>query len=420
MEPAEVEHASVHPLTDMIRSTAMTQRSALKFLRGPRTAFTMATIAFTGLALMGCSTGNDSDSGAKDDSIDITVLADISGKASFYGEAIKESAEFTADALNADGGIEGRTVNLTVKDTASAPGTASSLMNDAILGGADAVIFGVLSEEALTIAPLAQEANLAVINVQAAGDGIVETGDAIWRITPPQANFVPKYASYLADELDVTKASVFYSTDNAPSTKIATEVLPAAFEEVGVDVVNAVPSSSTETDLTTAVSKLLEGDPDFIHIQAVGAQNIGLITQLRRAGYEGGIGGGTAIGAGALSALEDDQADGVYYYSSFVGSDELPHETGRTFTTAFEDTVKSQPNTFHAETYDAFGFIAAAVKASGDASRAGVLAGLQMVADEGGFEGAQAGPITFTDRNAVTPGFVIEWRDGREMLAPGQ
>lgn len=395
----------------------MTRRSA------SRNAWTRRAIVAAGtvgvLTLVGCASGPASPP-TEDSSLKITVLADVTGKASFYGEAIKASAEFAADALNADGGLSGHTIELVVRDTASEASTAASLMNDAINDGTDAVIFGVLTEEALTIAPLAQDAGLPVINVQAAGDGVVETGDAIWRITPPQPSFVPKYAEYIANVVGAKKASIFYVTDNAATVKVANEVLPPALEDAGVEVLNSVSSTSTETDLTTAVEKLLEGDPDFIHVHAIGAQNIAVITQLKRAGYTGTIGGGTAIGAGALAALDGDQADGIIYYSSFVGSEDLPHESGRSFVEAFTEATGEQPNTFHAETYDAFGFIGAAVEASGDASREGIFTGLGQVADAGGFAGAQADPITFRDRNAVTDGFVIEWLDGKETLAPGQ
>jgi len=372
------------------------------------------------LALTACAGGGTSEPTADGDSIKITVLADVTGPAAFYGEAIKASAEFTVEKINADGGLAGRTIELSVRDTASAASTAASLMNDAILDGTDAVIFGVLTEEALTIAPLAQEAGLPLINVQVGGDGVVETGDAIWRITPPQPNFVPTYAEYIADVVGAKTAAIFYDSDNAATVKVAAEALPAAFDDVGIKVLNSVASTSTETELTTAVTKLLEGNPDFIHVHAIGSQNIAVITQLRRAGFTGTIGGGTAIGAGALSALDDDQANGIIYYSSFVGSRDLPHETGRAFVEAFEEATGEQPNTFHAETYDAFGFIGAAIEASGDSSREGVLTGLAKVAEAGGFAGAQADPITFDNRSAVTPGFVIEWRDGHETLAPGQ
>jgi branched-chain amino acid transport system substrate-binding protein len=373
-----------------------------------------------GTSLGACNAGGGATADSGDSTVDITVLADITGKGSFFGRSIQEASQFTVDELNANGGMDGKKIQLTVQDTASSTSTASSLMNEAILGNADAVIFGVLSEEALAIAPLAQEAGLPMINVQAAGDGIVETGDAIWRITPPQRNFYPKYAKYLASKMGVKRASVFYVTDNAPSVTLATKVMPQAFADVGIQVVGSVSGTSTETDLTTAVSRLLADKPDFIQTQAIGAQNVTLITQLRRAGYTGGIGGGTALGAGGLSALSKEDADGVLYYSSYVGSEELSHKAGRDLASAFQSVTGKQANTFVAETYDAFGLIEAGIKVSGEGSRAGILAGMKQVADGGGFSGAQGDPITFKNRDAVTPGVVIEWKDGRETLAPGQ
>ncbi len=188
-------------------------------------------------------------------------------------------------------------------------------------------------------------------------------------------------------------AAVFYVTDNAPSVELATQVLPKAFGDAGITVTDEVASSSTETDLSSAVTRLLKGNPDHIQTQVIGAQNVTLITQLRRAGFKGTIGGGTALGAGALSDLPATRPTAILYYSSFVGSDELPWQSGADFTTAYTDATGEQPNTFHAETFDAFGLIKEAIEKSGDASREGIKQGMDEVASYGvGLTGAQADP----------------------------
>jgi branched-chain amino acid transport system substrate-binding protein len=365
----------------------------------------------------GCASG---DTPATDDGgpIYISVLADITGKGAFFGEAISKAATFSVDRINSSGGIAGRQIEVSIEDTTSDPGRAASLMTDAAGGDADAVVFGVLSEEALTIAPLAQDAGIPMIAIQAAANGVVETGDQIWRITPPQGNFYPTYAQYLAKQRAVRTAAFFYVTDNAPSVSLGTEVGPKAFADAGIQVVDSVSSTSTETDLTTATARLLANKPDHIQSQAIGAQNIALITQLRRAGFTGSIGGGTSMGAGALSALPGSEGDGIVYYSSFVGSDQLPYQSGKTFVQEFQSAVGIHPNTFHAETHDAFALIQQAVTKSGDVSRAGIKTGMEQVAAGGGFAAAQADPLTFENRDARSAGVVIEWKGGRETLAP--
>lgn len=380
-----------------------------------------AVLATTVVLVAACGSGDaPGAAGGDGGQVRVTVLADITGVGAFFGESIAQAAEFTADYVNDAGGIDGRPLELSVEDTTSNPGRASSLMNDAVRGDADAVIFGVLSEEALTIAPLAQDAGLPMINIQAAADGVVETGDFIWRITPPQENFYENYADYLKTNRDVDTTTVFYVTDNAPSVSLAEEVVPRTFGDVGIEILDSVSSTSTETDLTTVAARLLSGQPDHIQTQAIGAQNIALITQLRRAGFTGSIGGGTALGAGALSALPGGGGDGILYPSSFVGSEDLGHEPGRQFARDFEEATGEQPNTFHAETFDAFRLIEEAIIASGDASRDGIKAGMERVADGEGLSAAQADPITFENRDARTPGVVIEWKDGRETLASDQ
>ncbi|MBD8605493.1 ABC transporter substrate-binding protein [Aeromicrobium sp. CFBP 8757] len=391
---------------------------------GARRARTGAAIAAAAcLALAACGSGSGAaggGGGGGDETVKITVLTDSSGKAAFFGTAIADSAKFTEKYINDKGGMDGKKVVIDVQDTTSAVGTASQQMAKAVSGDTDAVIFGVLTEEALAIAPLAQDAKLPMVNIQAGGDGVTEVGDYIWRITPQQALFYPKFAKYLAEKKGTTSASVFYVTDNAPSVELATKVMPKAFADAGIKVLDKVASSSTETDLSGAVSKLMKGNPDHIQTQAIGAQNVTLITQLRRAGYKGTIGGGTSLGAGALTDLPADQSNGILYYSSFVGSPDLPWKAGSEFSVAYEKATGDQPNTFHAETFDAFNLIQEAVLKSGGSSREDIEKGMNEVASSGGLAAAQAEKLTFDERDAKGPGVVIEWQDGKETLAPGQ
>lgn len=401
------------------RHSSHTRGGLIRATRRPRTIGALAAVAVLTLAACGTGTGSGA-SGGSSDTVNITVLTDSSGKAAFFGKAIADSAKFTEKYINDKGGMDGKKVSITLQDTTSQVGTASQQMAKAVSSDANAVIFGVLTEEALAIAPLAQDAKLPMVNIQAGGDGVTEVGDYIWRVTPQQGLFYPKFADYLAKTKGTKSASVFYVTDNAPSVELATKVLPKAFSEAGIKVLDQVASSSTETDLSGAVSKLMKGNPDHIQTQAIGAQNVTLITQLRRAGFKGTIGGGTSLGAGALSDLPADQSNGIVYYSSFVGSADLPYASGAKFSTEYEKATGKQPNTFDAETFDAFTLIEQAIRKSGGSSRADIEKGMNEVASSGGFAAAQAEKLTFDDRDANGPGVVIEWQDGKETLAPGQ
>ena len=404
----------------------MNSRAGTHRRRGRATAL-LATVA---LLTAACASGDDEDTATGDAGgssasgecagpIQITVMADVTGKAAFFGEAIKEGAEFTADFLNEAGGIGGQPIELTVEDTTSDVGRATSQVNDAARGETDAVIFGVLSEEALAIGPLAQEAELPLVNIQAAADGVLDAGDYVWRITPPQLNFYDNFVEYLSANRDITSTAMFYVTDNEASRALGEDIGPAAFEKAGIEVTEAVSTTSSETDLTTVADRGLRGNPDHVQLHLIGAQNISMITTLRRAGFEGSIGSGTSLGAGALAALPGDEADGILYYSSFVGSEELPHESGVEFTKAFKEATGEQPNTFHAETYDAFRLIQEAVNATESTCREDIKAGMEQVAEKG-LTGAQGDPITFEERDARTAGVVIEWMGGQETLASGQ
>ncbi len=55
--------------------------------------------------------------GGGDDTVNITVLADRTGKAAFFGEAIATSVDFTEGYINDNGGIDGKPIAIDVQDT---------------------------------------------------------------------------------------------------------------------------------------------------------------------------------------------------------------------------------------------------------------------------------------------------------------
>jgi branched-chain amino acid transport system substrate-binding protein len=373
------------------------------------------------LALLSACGGTSSTaagSAGGSDAVKITLLADETGPAAVYGKKIADAAKFSVDHFNAEGGLNGRTIDLDVEDTGSSVSTATSLMSKAVSGGTDAVVFGVLSEEALAIGPIAQQAGVPVVNIQAGGPGITAPGSDVWRITPPQPLFLPTMAKYLADAKSVKSAAIFYSSDNSTNAELAKDA-PADLKNEGISTTNTVSTTTSETDLTADVTKLLSGNPDAVLIYSVGSQNGTLITQLRRAGYTGVIAGGTPFGAGFLSSLPANLSNGILYWGAYVGSSDLKYKTGRDFLADYEKATGQQPDTFAAETYDAVGLIVAGLKKSGDASPSGINTGMTDVANTG-LTGALGDPLTFQDRSAVSKGVIIQWQDGKETLAPGQ
>ena len=70
------------------------------------------------------------DQGASDDEVVIGSVGDLSGPFAAYGAPAVAAAQMHFDAVNAAGGIHGRTIRFVVEDTRARSGTSAELVAD--------------------------------------------------------------------------------------------------------------------------------------------------------------------------------------------------------------------------------------------------------------------------------------------------
>lgn len=365
----------------------------------------------------GCSgsgaSGSGGDSGGGD-TVKIAFITEKTGFASFYGAQGEAGVQYAVDTINDAGGIDGKKIELEVYDDASDAGQAASLATQVASSDTAALIFGVIGTEAQAIAPIAQKAGLGTVFYESSAPGLTDVGDAIYKITEPGDHFFPQVFDVAQKAYDPKTVAIVYGADNS-SAVAELDPTKEIIADHGMQLVDTIAIQSTDSDLSTVATKVMRSNPDVtLVLPSTTATGTALITSLRQLGYTGGFIGGTGFIGGALKAA-GSAADGTLYPASFVASDQLPWQSGVEFSQGFEKATGAPPSAFHVEANDAVQFIVKAVQASGGSSRQDVLDGLAQVADTG-FEGAM-GEITFENRQASTPGVVIEWKDGAEHLA---
>ena len=107
----------------------------------------------------------------------------------------------------------------------------------------------------------------------------------------------------------------------------------------------------------------------------------------------------------------------MFYAVDYTSDLDFP--SSKKFVDAFKAKYPNQQAFgYNASGWDAIQFIAQSLKASGEATREGMLKGAQMVSKSGEFEGA-VGPAKFTEpdnRDLAAAGALVEWRGGKEKL----
>lgn len=367
------------------------------------------------------ATDSGADASKLSGTIPVTFVGDMTGPVAYVGKEEERGMNLAVEEVNSSGMLGDAKLELTIKDTGSNQNTAVTQMNEAVQSDAVAIFGPLLSNEALASAPIAQRAKVPYIATQSQNDGTLDPGEYIYRLTTSQLRYDNMLVNKLVEE-GVKTVKLVYANDNPTLVDVAKRLLADGFEEVGIELQDNIGVPTATTDFQSLVTKLMDGDPDAIGVLLVGAPIPSLVKALRTAGYEGQIFSNSAATAGSL-APAGKAADGVFYAVDFTADLAKEYPSSQAFVDAYEkENPKLTPYGYNASGYDAVKFLAEAIAASGDASREGVLKGMQQVASGEGFEGA-VGPVRFTDpdhRDVAAPGALVEWRDGREnLLKPG-
>lgn len=375
-----------------------------------------AVVATMAVALVGVGCGGDDEESAGGSSggssssepIKFTAMFDKTGIAAVYAPSDEAGFNFAVKEINDAGGINGRKLEPTIEDTGSDQKQGVGLMSEAIKGDGLAMISGNISSVAIATAPLAQRAGLPQIGIQSGSPGFVDQGDKIFRITMPQTFLYENAAKYVAENKGVKSTAIIYAADVPTLVEVGEKAWPAAAKSNGMQMMGSYKTQSTDKDYSSTIREIASKKPDSVVVAGIGQQNVTIMSQLRRAGWEGTIIATPGVAGGLLKALED-KADGIVYPLSFH-PDANPE-----FTQKFTAAMKKDPDNFAAEAYDSVQLLKAGIeKAGDDLTRESLAKGMNEAA-AGGLEGAQ-GAIKFEERDARTPGVVVEWEGGKEKL----
>lgn len=339
----------------------------------------------------------------------VIAIVDKTGIAAYGGELEANGLELGVKQLNDSGKYD---IQLEVKDSGSDQTQAVKLMNEAARSDADAVVYGPLSATALALAPIAARSKLPFIALQSGVDGVVDAGDNIFRVSTPQSRFYPSLFEYL-EEQQVKKIASFYMSDSATIKELGDEVIPALAKEHGMDLVDVGTVTGKQTDFKAIADKVVAAQPDAVFAGTQGAQNVTVITQLRRAGYDGLIFGSGGFAGGVLDPLKD-KADGIVYPEWFSPSTTLP--VGKKFVADYEAAYGKTPLTFAGEAFDSALLLQKAIdQVDGEVTAESMLRGL-TAATQAGFPATQGEPLKFEDRDARGTGFIVRRDNGKDQI----
>jgi branched-chain amino acid transport system substrate-binding protein len=342
------------------------------------------------LALAACSTTPPADeaeeagglvgsgSGAEctiESEIPIAAAFSLTGAAAQYGSSQKNALEMAVDDVNEVGGV---TYALTVEDDATDPQQAIQVFDGFISDGASVIIGPTLSNTAKQTNPVAQEAGVPVLGVSNTAAGITEIGDYIFRDSLTEDAVIPQTVAAAAEKFDLEKVVVMYSNDDA-FTESGYQAFAAALEEEGVEVIETLTFSKTDTDFRALLDKAKQSSPDALVVSALVEAAVPLVTQAREIGIDAPIIGGNGFNSPALIKGAGEAAEGVIVGAAWNSASE--NEQNVAFIEAYTERFDVAPDQFAAQAYAGMQIIDEAVRANCSGEREDIKAGLGEITD---------------------------------------
>ncbi len=366
-------------------------------------------VALAGLA--GCG-----EAGPADDTVVLALASPVSIPA--Y-EGVRQAAEMAVDSINAAGGIDGRPVELLVRDDSTSAQLAITIAAELLADPRVVAVVGHLNSAAtLAAAQVYNDPEHGLVNVSPASSApaVSDAGPWTFRVTPSDLRHGPALAAWAYNRLGARRATVLYSNDDY-GRGLRTSFADA-FVGLGGRVLHADPylPSLLEEDPDVTEPFLVRAIRDRTDVLVIAGQSADgevVLRTARSAGYRGPV-----MGADGLAGLRDagPVARGVYVSSAWLPDG--PADATQHFVVTFEARYGVVPDQFAAMTYDAIRLLAQAVDEVGT-DRAAVREYLDRVGGEVPAFPGVTGEIAFDENGDVPEKEVVIGviRDGQLVTA---
>src|SRR5690242_14720917 len=189
----------------------------------------------------------------------------LTGAGAVYGATQKNAIQLAVEEVNARHPIPGVKLAVIIEDDASTKEQGINVFQRFINREKVSAIIGpTLSTTATAADPLAQAARVPVVAVSNTSPrGITDIGDFIWRVSLTEQQVIPGALKRARDRLGFKTAAVLFGNDDV-FTKAGYDVMKAALEEQGVQVLGTQTFAKPDRDFNAQLTALKNLKPDII------------------------------------------------------------------------------------------------------------------------------------------------------------
>lgn len=329
---------------------------------------TLSVLALGGLAACGgaaSTSGGGGGDGGSDEPIKVALIPPSSGALAQYGTDAVKGWQLAADMVNADGGIDGREVELIIKSTDADPATTLREARSAVQQDG-AQFIGAVMTSTEHGALNAQLEGLGALSFNALGkdDGLIgeQCSPNAFHIVQTNGMDVNGLAESLGDLEGDSWAiqAVDYVTGHA-----AADAFSAAAEGAGDEVVVESFAPLNTTDFGSSITKLQGSNADALFVAEYGADGVAFVKQAQQFNLDEQFKSVVSFNVVAEPLFPVIGAATVGWYSNVGYDDTEDNEMNQEFVAAYEEEYGSKPYYVPADNYIAAQTLFAGIEEAG-------------------------------------------------------
>lgn len=281
----------------------------------------------------------------------IGFVAGITGKASDLGVAGRNGAILAVEERNAVGGINGRQVELVVRDDQQNAEVARKVASELVSSGLEVIIGPMTSSAAMAMVPIVNASRTIMISPTVTTKELAAKDDNFLRVISTTAGYAEKSAVY-QHRLGRRSVAAIYDVGNRAYSQSWLDDFRLAFERSGGRMVRTIPFQSGEVNsFFSKASELLAARADVILIIANAVDAAMLCQQVRKLSRSVPIVLSEWAATERLVELGGSAVEGVHMSQLLNRSDNSPRY--RAFRSAYIRRFGQKPGFAGMAAYDA-------------------------------------------------------------------
>ena len=381
------------------------------------------TMLLSLLWLTGCSSKQTEKSSASKtgDTINIGAVVDISGPSSSLGIPERDTLQMLTDQLNANGGINGSQVKLTIMDNKSDE-TEGVLAIKKLIDSEKvvAVIGASASGTSLAMVDTAQKEGVPLISMAASSKIVEPVSDRKWVFKTAQADTVVsnKIVNYLKSKGIQNIAFLYMNNAFGDNGKKAFANIAA---KNGIKVVIEDKFEATDKEMSAQLAKIKGSDAQALLVWAIPPSASIVTRNFKELGLNIPLIHSHGIANQKFLDLAGDAANGVILpIGKLIVADQLPDADPQkqvmlSYAKDFTAKYNNPPSAFGGHAYDAFNLLVNAIKVGGN-DRGKIRDALENTKNFTGISGVFN--MSDKDHNGLdeTSMVMVEVKDGKWQL----